>query len=90
MVAEVSPSAHNSPRLWRDIARELAGEPDRAKRSKLMEELNEAFAPRFATCAICNGLCELISCKTDEQGRPVHEYCYITKVKNPGSDSLPS
>jgi hypothetical protein len=47
-----------------------------------MDELNESFDPRFSSCAICNKPCELTSCKTDEQGRPVHEYCYYLKVNH--------
>jgi len=81
----MSQFTHSSPRPWRDIARELAREPEAAKRRALMNELNESFDPRFATCAICNRLCELTNCKTDEQGRPVHEHCYASKMKNAGT-----
>jgi hypothetical protein len=72
--------SHNSPRAWREIARDLAREPDGLKRRALMEELNKSSDPTFATCAICNKLCELTSCKIDEQGRPVHENCYTLKL----------
>lgn len=82
----VSHFAHSFRRPWRDIARELAREPDASKRRALMDELNQSFDPRFATCAICDRLCELTSCKTDEQGRPVHEHCYASKMKNDGRD----
>jgi hypothetical protein len=88
MVDDVSQSVPNSHRAWREIARELAREPDRAKRLALMDELNEAFDPRFATCAICNKPCELTNCNTDEQGRPVHEHCYMTKLKQQDKGSL--
>jgi hypothetical protein len=74
-------SAHHSPRPWRDIARELAREPDRSKRLDLMQELSDSFDPRSATCAICNGLCDLKTCKIDEQGNPVHEHCYTMRLK---------
>jgi hypothetical protein len=47
-----------------------------------MEELNKSSDPTFASCAICNKLCELTSCKIDEQGRPVHENCYTLKLKS--------
>jgi hypothetical protein len=90
MLAPMSQSAHNTPRPWRDIARELAREPDRLKRLTLMDELNESFDPRFATCAICGKFCELTSCNTDEQGRPVHEHCYMMKVQNRANDPLPT
>lgn len=50
-----------------------------------MNELSESFDPRFATCAICNRLCELTNCKTDEQGEPLHEHCYASKMKNAGT-----
>jgi hypothetical protein len=78
----VSQHPHNSPRAWREIARDLAREPDGLKRRALMEELNKSSDPTFATCAICNKLCELTSCKIDEQGRPVHENCYTLKLKS--------
>jgi hypothetical protein len=63
----------------------LAREPDGLKRRALMEELNKSSDPTFATCAICNKLCELTGCNTDEHGRPVHESCYTLKLKNDGS-----
>jgi hypothetical protein len=78
----VSQHPHNSPRAWREIARDLAREPDGLKRRALMEELNKSSDPSFGTCAICNKLCELTSCKIDEQGRPVHENCYTLKLKS--------
>jgi hypothetical protein len=81
----VEKSAHNSIRPWRDIARELAREPDRFKRRALMFELNRTFDGRAATCAICNSYCELTTCMTDEQGRPVHEQCYIVKFSKTAS-----
>ena len=65
-----------------EIARDLAREPDDLKRRALMEELNKSSDPSFGTCAICNKLCELTSCKIDEQGRPVHENCYTLKLKS--------
>ena len=73
-------SAHNSSRPWRDIARELAREPERGKRRDLMQELSKSFDPRSATCAICNRFCDLTTCKTDEQGHPVHEDCYTMSL----------
>ena len=78
-------SAH-SPRPWRDIARELAREPDRSKRRDLMRELSDTFDPRSATCAICNRPCDLTTCKSDEQGHPVHEHCYATSLKKAARD----
>ncbi|MFL6443402.1 MAG: hypothetical protein ACJ713_06305 [Candidatus Sulfotelmatobacter sp.] len=74
-------SAHQSPRPWRDIARELAREPDGSKRRDLMQELSHSYDPRSATCAICNRLCDLTSCKIDESGHPVHEHCYALSLK---------
>ena len=47
-----------------------------------MEELNKSADRTFATCAICNKVCELTNCKIDEQGRPVHENCYALKLKS--------
>lgn len=74
--------AQNSPRSWRDIARELASEPDQSKRRALMSELGQSFDPPVATCAICNKLCDLTTCKIDEDGYPVHELCYTMRMKN--------
>jgi hypothetical protein len=74
-------SAHHSPRPWRDIARELARESDRRKRRDLMQELSNSYDPRSATCAICNGVCDLKTCKIDEQGNSVHEHCYTMRLK---------
>jgi hypothetical protein len=34
-----------------------------------------------ATCALCNSPVELETCKTDERGKPVHEACYVRKVR---------
>ena len=53
-----------------------------------MQELSDSFDPRSATCAICNGLCDLTTCKTDERGHPVHERCYamsLTKAPPDGN-----
>ena len=72
----------DSPRSWRDIARELASEPDQGKRRALMNELNQSSEPRVVTCAICNLVCDLRSCNVDEQGRPVHEQCYTQAVEH--------
>jgi len=79
-------SAHHSPRPWRDIARELAREPDGSKRRDLMQELTASFDPRSATCAICNRVCDLTMCKTDEQGHPVHEHCYTLRFNKAARD----
>jgi hypothetical protein len=79
-------STPSSSRPWRDIARELAREPDRSRRRDLMQELSNSHDPRSATCAICNGVCDLTSCKADEQGHPVHEHCYTMKLKNAAQD----
>jgi hypothetical protein len=51
-----------------------------------MQELSNSHDPRSATCAICNGVCDLTSCKADEQGHPVHEHCYTMKLKNAAQD----
>ncbi len=32
-------------------------------------------------CWICGGAVSLESCKTDENGHPVHEECYVARVK---------
>lgn len=45
-----------------------------------MKELSESSDPRFAPCAICNRLCELTTCKIDEEGHPVHERCYVISL----------
>jgi hypothetical protein len=45
-----------------------------------MKELSESSDPRFVRCAICNQLCELTTCKTDEEGHPVHERCYTLSL----------
>lgn len=71
-------SAHNSPRPWREIARELAREPDRGRRRDLMHELSNSFGS--ATCAICNRVCDLTTCTVNEEGLPVHEHCYTSRL----------
>jgi hypothetical protein len=32
------------------------------------------------TCALCNSLVQLETCKTDEHGTAVHEECYVRKI----------
>lgn len=51
-----------------------------------MRELSDTFDPRSATCAICNRPCDLTTCKSDEQGHPVHEHCYTTSLKKDASE----
>jgi hypothetical protein len=46
-----------------------------------MQELSNSYDPRSATCAICNGLCDLKTCKIDEHGNSVHEHCYTMRLK---------
>lgn len=50
-----------------------------------MFELNRTYDGRATTCAICNNYCELTTCMTDEQGRPVHEQCYTMKFSKAAS-----
>ena len=40
-----------------------------------------ALKPGFPICALCNRPVELETAKTDEQGHPVHEQCYVQKVR---------
>jgi len=35
------------------------------------------------SCRICGKPVLLEDCKIDEQGRPLHESCYLHKVQNP-------
>ena len=51
-----------------------------------MQELSHSFDPRSATCAICNGLCDLTTCKTNENGDPVHEHCYAMSLTRAARD----
>jgi NADH pyrophosphatase NudC (nudix superfamily) len=43
---------------------------------------NSAFSPKFPTCSICNEFVELETKKVDEIGKPVHEECYVQKVRS--------
>ena len=52
-----------------------------------MQELSHSFDPRSTTCAICNCLCDLRTCKTDEDGDPVHEHCYTMSLKKAARNS---
>ena len=36
--------------------------------------------PKFLNCSICNEPVELETGKIDEDGKPVHEECYVQKV----------
>jgi hypothetical protein len=36
--------------------------------------------PKFLNCSICNEPVELESSKIDEDGKPVHEECYVQKT----------
>jgi len=40
------------------------------------------LAPKvwFPTCSVCNKPVELRTSKTDENGKAVHEECYVVKV----------
>jgi len=38
----------------------------------------------FSQCVICATPVELMDCKTDESGAPVHEQCYLAKVARNG------
>jgi len=67
-------------RPWREIARHLANERDLTKKRALMKELSNSFDPQFAICPICDKPCELTSCKIDEDGRAIHECCYLLKL----------
>jgi len=40
-----------------------------------------ALRSEFPTCPICNEEIELETAKIDEVGRPVHEECYVQRVK---------
>ena len=35
----------------------------------------------FHSCWICGKELSLLDCKTDEQGRAVHERCYIARIR---------
>lgn len=38
---------------------------------------------RFPVCAICNEPVDLRIAKTNDEGRAVHEECYLMKMKDP-------
>jgi hypothetical protein len=44
----------------------------------LHSELASRF--RFFSCSICNESVELETAKVDENGKPVHEECYVQKI----------
>jgi hypothetical protein len=37
--------------------------------------------PRFAICHLCNEPVELETSKTDEDGKAVHEDCYLRNIR---------
>jgi hypothetical protein len=43
--------------------------------------IREPSVPAWPICGICGQPVKLETSKTDEYGRPVHERCYILKVK---------
>ena len=43
-----------------------------------MHELSNSFGS--ATCAICNRVCDLTTCTVNEEGLPVHEHCYTSRL----------
>ena len=43
--------------------------------------------PQSAACSICAIPVKLEECKTDEEGRAVHEQCYVTKLTGEGNSS---
>jgi hypothetical protein len=40
-------------------------------------------------CWVCGNPVELEECNTDEEGRAVHEQCYVEKVKRESEDGRP-
>jgi hypothetical protein len=42
---------------------------------------NLACRRKYQTCSICNEAVQLATAKTDESGKPVHEECYLQKVR---------
>jgi hypothetical protein len=36
--------------------------------------------PTVAVCSICNQPIRLEACKSDENGKPVHEECYLQRL----------
>lgn len=52
-----------------------------------MEELSQCDDAQFLTCPMCNKICDLTTCKIDENGYPVHELCYAKSMKNAARDS---
>jgi hypothetical protein len=43
--------------------------------------------PRFPMCSLCNEPVELESAKTDEDGKVVHEECYVLRMQMKGDSS---
>lgn len=46
--------------------------------------------PKLPICAICNESIALESSKTDEDGTPIHEECYLLKIGLKAATSPPS
>jgi hypothetical protein len=52
---------------------------------RIAEEEVRLSSTHLSQCVICRTPVELIDCKTDESGAPVHESCYLAKVARRGT-----
>jgi hypothetical protein len=51
--------------------------------------LDFIFKPRFPTCRICNKSVQPDIAVTDQDGEPVHEDCYVLKVRQEDAKKPP-
>jgi hypothetical protein len=42
--------------------------------------LHFVLKPQFPVCSLCNEPVEVETAKTDENGRAIHEECYVLKM----------
>lgn len=52
-----------------------------ASHSSALPITPNATSQQFLLCKICRQAVLLETCKIDEQGQPVHEQCYVDRVK---------
>jgi hypothetical protein len=52
--------------------------------------MTNAAIPLTPLCSICQKPVELETCKTDHNGDPVHEACYVARLSHPKPPSTHS
>ncbi len=79
---------------WRKLFRRAEKEPDPAKMRHLMQAISELLGEKdrkkvgVFTCRICDKpLCLETDTNTDEDGRAVHEECYLKHIAAPRPDN---